>query len=128
MIFHERFEGCESLKDRYFVVVCNGVPEVECFTTTTKEHGRRNSKLATEFCEIAEHESCLPKRCFVDFRNIYPFDDIALSSKLRSKSVKYLGQLPHGVLRRIRDGLSRCRSLSLVQKERLLAAIDDAAV
>jgi hypothetical protein len=91
VIFHERFQGVEGLKDRYFIVISNRGAVVECFTTTTKTHAETKPKLATEFCEVRAGECCLPKRCFIDLRSIYAFDDIQLDSRLRSKSVKTSG-------------------------------------
>lgn len=123
-LFYERFEGFDGLKDRYFIVVCNGSPFVECFTTTTKLHAVHNPRLAAEYCEILQGECCLPKRCFVDFRQVHEFDDIQLSSWLRSRSVKHIGDLPDATLQRVRDALSHCRSVSPIQKRRLIAAID----
>jgi hypothetical protein len=125
VIFYEQFEGIDGVKDRYFVVISNCGPVVECFTTTTQLHAETNPKLATEFCEISEGECCLPKRCFVDFRKIHSFDDIQLGSRLRSKSVKYLGDIETDVLLRIRRSLAIARSISDFDKERLLAAIDE---
>ncbi len=122
-IFYERFQGSQGLKDRYFIVVHNAAPFVECFTTTTVDHAKLKPNLCAEFCEIAAGECCLPKRCFVDFRNIYPFDDIQLGSYLGSKRVRYVGALPAPVLSRIRDALQSCRSLSSIQKERLLESL-----
>jgi hypothetical protein len=125
-IFYEQFEGAEGLKDRYFIVIQNNSPIVECLTTTTQPHALTRPKLATEFCDITDGECCLPKRCFIDFRQIYTFDDIALGSRLRSKSVKFIGDLTEDVLRKIRAGLAGCRTLTPLEKERLLAAIDAA--
>lgn len=80
VIFYERFQG---------------------ITTTTRTHAETKPKLASEFCEIPQGECCLPKRCFVDFRYIYRFDDIAIASRLRSRSIKHVGDLPIPVLTRI---------------------------
>lgn len=124
IIFYELFEGVEGPKDRYFVVIRNSGPLIQCFTTTTRTHAESKPKLAKEFCEFVEGECCLPKRCFVDFRTIYQFGDIELGSRLRSKSVKELGILPEDLLRRLREELAKCRSLSLEEKEPLLEAID----
>ncbi len=125
VIFYERFEGFDgSVKDRYFVVIVNSSPEVECFTTTTQPHAETNPRLATEFCEIADRECCLPKRCFLEFRKIHKFDDIQLGSRLRSRSVKHLGDIPRAVLLKIRTALAGSRGVSEVDKERLLAALD----
>ena len=66
VIFYERFQGVDGPKDRYFIVIRNCGPLVECFTTTTQPHAEKSPRLATEFCEIDAGESCLPKRCFVD--------------------------------------------------------------
>jgi hypothetical protein len=124
IIFYEKFEGHEETKDRYFVIISNKAALVECFTTTTQLHAKNSPKLANEYCEILEGECCLPKRCFVDFRSIYPFDDIQLGSRLRSKSVKRLGCLVPELLSRIRASLANSRSLSPDEKERLIAEID----
>jgi len=124
-IFYEQFEGFDGVvKDRYFIVVVNRSPVVECFTTTTQPHAETNPRLATEFCEIAKDECCLPKRCFVDFRKLHTFDDIQLGSRLRSKSVKHIGDLSLDVLLRLRTSLAGSRSVSEIDKERLLAALD----
>ena len=120
-IFYENFEGVEGLKGRYFLVITDSSPAFECFTTTTQPHAERNPKLATEFCELAQGECCLPKRCFVDFRNIYEFDDIQLNSWLRSGRVKHLGDLPNALLKRLHTALSGCRSMAPIKKIRLLA-------
>lgn len=125
VIFYERFQGVDGTKDRYFIVIRNNGPVVDCFTTTTQLHAENKPKLATEFCELAQGECCLPKRCFVDFRSIQQFGDIELGSRLRSKSVKELGALPIDILRRIRTALVSARSLSLDEKEPLLAALDE---
>lgn len=125
VIFYESFQGFDGPKDRYFIVIRNSGPLVECFTTTTQPHAEKKPKLATEFCELAEGECCLPKRCFVDFRRIQSFGDIELGSRLRSKSVKELGSLPNEILRRIRSALASCRSLSPEEAEPLLVALDE---
>jgi hypothetical protein len=125
IIFHEKFAAIDGLKDRYFIVIRNVSPIVECFTTTTRLHAETTPKLASEFCEIVTGECCLPKRCFVDFRTIHSFDDIVLGSRLRSKSVKYLGDMPIEVIERVRSALDKCRSVTPVDKERLLGALDD---
>ncbi len=122
-IFHEKFEGAQGLKDRYFLVIHNEPPFVECFTTTTVDHPQRQPKLTTEFFEIVAGECCLPKRCFVDFRNIYAFDDIQLSSYLRSKRVRHIGDFPRPLLSRMSKALQGCRSLSSIQKEPLLTSL-----
>jgi hypothetical protein len=124
VVFHEKFEGVDGLKDRYFIVVNNTSPIVECFTTTTRTHAETTPKLATEFCEIEAGECCLPKRCFVDFRTIHTFDDIVLGSRLRSKSVKYLGNIPREIIQRVRGSLVKCRSVTPIDKERLIRALD----
>jgi hypothetical protein len=124
VIFHEKFEGQEETKDRYFIVISNRGALVECFTTTTREHARNKPRLSTEYCEVFAGECCLPKRCFVDFRNIYPFDDIVLGSRLRSKTVRFLGSLSTEILARIRSSLAGSRVLSPAAKDRLVAEID----
>ena len=124
VIFYERFSGAEGLKDRYFIVVRNSSPVVACLTTTTRTHSETNPKLATEFCEVAKDESCLPKRCFIDLRNIYSFDDIVLGSKIRAKSVKTIGHLEEPVLLKLRGALVGSRGIAPIDKERLLQAID----
>jgi hypothetical protein len=60
----------------------------------------------------------------VDFRTLHDFDDIELGSRLRSRSVKEIGQLPVEILSRIRNGVHGCRSLTPAQKARVLAALD----
>ncbi len=124
VIFYEQFSGAEGLKDRYFIVIQNNSPSVECFSTTTQPHGLTNPKLATEYCEIIAGECCLPKRCFINFRQIHAFDDIVLRNQIRVKNVKHIGDLPTAVLRKVRDGLACCRTLTPFDKERLLSAID----
>jgi hypothetical protein len=124
VIRYESFEGVEGLKDRYFIVLVNSTPEIECFTTTTQPHAERNPRLASEFCEIHKDECCLPRRCFVDFREVYRFDDISIGSRLRSGRIKHLGDLPDGVLQKIHDGFIACRSQSQVVKDRILKAIN----
>ena len=125
VIFYERFQGVDGPKDRYFIVIRNCGPLVECFTTTTQPHAEKSPRLATEFCEIDAGESCLPKRCFVDFRSIQEFGDIELGSRIRSKSVKERGALSREILGRLRNALHGARSLSFDEKEPLLAAIDE---
>jgi len=93
------------------------------FYNHDRNHPERNPKLSGEFCEIQAGECFLPKRCFVDLRNIYPSDDIQLGSYFRSKRVRQLGILPDPILRRLRDALQRCRSLSSIDKEQLLASL-----
>ena len=124
VIFYESFQGVDGLKDRYFIVIRNSGPLVECFTTKTQPHAEKSPKLAAEFCEIAAGESCLPKRCFVDFRRIQEFGDIELGSRIRSKSVKERGALSPEILGRLRTALASARSLSFDEKEPLLAALD----
>jgi hypothetical protein len=124
-IFYEQFVGFDGIKDRYFIVIINLSPTVECFTTTTQLHSENDPRLATEFCEIQEGECCLPKRCFVDFRIVHAFDDIQLGSRLRSRSVRHLGDIPLQTLTRMRTSLTKARSVSEIDKERLLAAIDE---
>ena len=125
VIFHEKFAGVDGLKDRYFIVIRNTSPLVECFTTTTRLHAETTPRLATEFCEIRAGECCLPKKCFVDFRTIHRFDDIVLGSRLRSKTVKHLGNLPVEILQRVRTALDNSRSVTPIDKERLNEALDD---
>lgn len=124
VIFYERFDGIDGAKDRYFVVMSNDSPFVLCFTTTTQPHCETRPRLATEFCTIEKGETCLPKKCFVDFRTLHDFDDIELGSRLRSKSVKKIGLLPTEILTRIRNGVHGCRSLTPAQKRQVLAALN----
>jgi hypothetical protein len=123
VIFYERFEGFEATKDRYFIVITRGAPVVECFTTTTQDHAQRIPRLSSEFFGISYGESCLPKRCFVDFRNVYEFGDTEISSRLRSRSIRHLGDLSAAVVARMCDRLNACRSLSAIQKERFLRSL-----
>jgi hypothetical protein len=60
----------------------------------------------------------------VDFRNIEQFDDIVLGSRFRSKRVKEIGKLPASIIKKIREALTGVRSLSLDEKEPILAALD----
>lgn len=124
VVFYERFQGVEGIKDRYFIVLCNGSPDVECFTTTTKSYPELKPKLAAEFCEIKQGECCLPKRCFIDLRQVYPFDDIQLGSRLRSKSVRHIGDLPQPILKRLYTAIEGCKSLSPIEKDRFLQSLD----
>jgi hypothetical protein len=124
VIFYERFGGFDGIKDRYFIVLTSSPPEIECFTTTTQRHAETMPKLATEFCEIKAGECCLPKACFVDFRTVHKFDDIMIGSRLRSGSVKHLGDLPVPLAKRIRDAFSGCRTQSPDVKERVLFEMD----
>jgi hypothetical protein len=124
VIFHENFAGVEGIKHRYFIVIVSGSPTVECFTTTTPKFAHTQPKLRTEYCEIPEKECCLPKHCFVDLRNVYEFDDIALGSKIRSKSVRCLGYLPAATTDRLRSAINDCRSLSPDQKDRFLQSLN----
>lgn len=119
IILYELFEGRTGSKNRYFIVISNSSPSFECFTTTTRDYPSEYPALATEYCEIRENECCLPKRCFVDLRNIYPFDDILLSSWLRSGRVKKRAELPIDILKRIQRALANCRSRSKMEKTRL---------
>ena len=115
-IFHERFEGAEAVKDRYFLVITDASPAFDCFTTTTQSHADRIAGLSSEYCEILEGECVLPKRCFVDLRSVYAFDDIHLSSWLRSGRVRHLGDLPSEILARILSALKGSRALSRRKK------------
>jgi hypothetical protein len=54
VIFYEQFHGVEGVKDRYFIVISNNSPWVECFTTTTRRHFDVKPKLVTEFCGIGK--------------------------------------------------------------------------
>ena len=126
IIFYEKFAGYEGLKDRFFVVAANESPSVHCLTTTTRLHAETNPRLATEFCAIDDGECCLPKRCFVDFRQIYTFDDIQMSSYLRSKRVKEIGRLPAEIIGRIEAALRGSRILSEAEKEPLLEGLRSA--
>lgn len=123
VVFHEKFDGHNGLKDRYFIVVLNESPSVQCFTVTTQPHAETKPRLATEFCQIATGECCLPKRCFVDFRRVYSFDDIQMSSWINSKRVKEIGFLPDELIARIEESLHRSRMLSDAEKEPLLRGL-----
>ena len=124
VVFYEDFDGSVEVKDRYFVVIRNIPPTVTCFTTTTRDHTRAKPHLITEYFEIKVGECCLPKHCFLDFIHPHEFDDIQFGTLLGSKRVQSKGELPRDLLSRLRDALKSSRTLSLVQKNALLASLD----